>query len=762
MDKKKRRLDTAIILIIVLTFTALFAVGETESHLDGAHKIPDGIAIPAGSGLVAAASVTVLILADIRGKKFGPAGADGKKDPPSLLPRKILIPAAGIALGVAGVLTGTSPAGAYFPGKAGVLLLSLSAGIAVALPFFQFAAGTRGSKKLSGMNVGQSQEFMLSQRKDAAETAKRKKRLCIAIRTLSYAAAAVYALCAACVAVCGGHVFLSGGRLLAGAAAALLFTAALFQIPLRRTKTSKQGDEGVLDEASFPVLYATARRAAGKTGFRGKFRIAVDEMSNSTAMVIRNGKDCLVVLSSRLLGILSEDEIYTVFLHEFGHMGAENDAENSISAYQSFISSGRYSGALSGAVGLFYSFLDFEHFLQSFLFGFANTVSAEQKADEKMAELPEAAASSLLKIQYLSLYGWEDFDNDDTPSFYASEKPFDGWTASTLADFAEKTAERSGAWNELTKAEIMSRSATHPTVFSRIEKLGVDWPPALLGGPSGKYAEEVGRALASAEETSRGLVEADYGKLRKENYLDKIEMIDGWAAEGRPLSPEKYGDLLDAMLSVGKTKEAEELANRAIDGLPASASHRGYYIRGIIKLHRYDDSGIDDIYTAMAENSNYIEEGLDVIGAYCCMKGLEKELNEYREKAVEIMQKKADENDNIGTLEKNDRLSEEHLPDGMLDEILGFIKNIPDNSVSKIFLVRKTVSDTFFTSAFVIKFASGTDDETAQRVMHAIFVHLDTCSDWQFSLFDHRELEPGTVERISGSLVWNADSATEG
>ena len=164
----------------------------------------------------------------------------------------------------------------------------------------------------------------------------------------------------------------------------------------------------------------------------------------------------------------------------------------------------------------------------------------------------------------------------------------------------------------------------------------------------------------------------------------------------------------------------------------------------------------------MAENSNYIEEGLDVIGAYCCMKGLEKELNEYREKAVEIMQKKADENDNIDTLEKKDRLSEEHLPDGMLDEILSFIKNIPDNSVSKIFLVRKTVSDTFFTSAFVIKFASGTDDETAQRVMHAIFVHLDTCSDWQFSLFDHRELEPGTVERISGSLVWNADSATEG
>ena len=53
--------------------------------------------------------------------------------------------------------------------------------------------------------------------------------------------------------------------------------------------------------------------------------------------------------------------------------------------------------------------------------------------------------------------------------------------------------------------------------------------------------------------------------------------------------------------------------------------------------------------------------------------------------------------------------------------------------------MRKTVSETFFASVFIIHFYGGTD---AQRdeIMHKIFRFLDSHpSDWQFSLFDYFE-----------------------
>ena len=75
------------------------------------------------------------------------------------------------------------------------------------------------------------------------------------------------------------------------------------------------------------------------------------------------------------------------------------------------------------------------------------------------------------------------------------------------------------------------------------------------------------------------------------------------------------------------------------------------------------------------------------------------------------------------------------------------------NAIDRVYLVRKTATDTFFTSAFVIRFRAETPEEVRGQVLHKIFRYLDTCSDWQFSLFDYDDLPKGTVEQVPGSCV---------
>ena len=137
------------------------------------------------------------------------------------------------------------------------------------------------------------------------------------------------------------------------------------------------------------------------------------------------------------------------------------------------------------------------------------------------------------------------------------------------------------------------------------------------------------------------------------------------------------------------------------------------------------------------------------------------DLLEYRKKALLLAQKHMDEDEKISFLSKSDNLTCENLPQGMLEEILAFIKSVDMDIIENIYLVRKTVSESFFASVFIIQFRGGTD---AQRheIMHKIFRYLDSYHiDWQFSLFDYFDYPEIKVEKIEGSLVYSKNNNKE-
>ena len=91
----------------------------------------------------------------------------------------------------------------------------------------------------------------------------------------------------------------------------------------------------------------------------------------------------------------------------------------------------------------------------------------------------------------------------------------------------------------------------------------------------------------------------------------------------------------------------------------------------------------------------------------------------------------------------------------MLPDILTYMEQVSDGCISQVYLVRKVISEDFFTSAFVINFAYGIPDEQMRKTYSAIFNDLDAYPvDWQFSLFVYDRDTERAVKRVDGSLVW--------
>ena len=246
----------------------------------------------------------------------------------------------------------------------------------------------------------------------------------------------------------------------------------------------------------------------------------------------------------------------------------------------------------------------------------------------------------------------------------------------------------------------------------------------------------------------------NYDYIRSNYYIEPRKTVDEWESAGKPLIAETYADVIAALRLLGRLDEAIELCDRVIVALQPAAIGNALLIKGCYLLHKLDPSGIDYIYRAIDVNPNNIDEGLSQIGSFCFLTGNADAIEEYRRKAQELAQFTIDKYSKIGELRKTDKLSEEHLPGDMLNEILTYIQSIDNGTIESIYLVRKTISDDFFTSAFIIKFEDGIEDKMHDDVMDRIFAHLDTCSDWQFSLFDYNSVSGVGVEQISNSCVY--------
>ena len=186
------------------------------------------------------------------------------------------------------------------------------------------------------------------------------------------------------------------------------------------------------------------------------------------------------------------------------------------------------------------------------------------------------------------------------------------------------------------------------------------------------------------------------------------------------------------------------------------------YFKGMCMLHRCETEGIDLIYRAIDLNKNYMKDGFEMVAEYCTLCGLEDEYEAFLRRAEIQVSAHAYNHEGAGSLSAADRLEPETALGDMLPDILAYMEKVSEGCIREIYLVRKVISEDFFTSAFVIMFEYGASEDVMRRAYEAIFNYLDAYPvDWQFSLFVYDRETEAAVKRVANSRVWQKGNLTK-
>lgn len=636
--------------------------------------------------------------------------------------------------------------------------------LSVALFALNIVLGKRCVRKLNQTKVADMQSYMLQHRKEAEGMSGKLLSQLRRLRGKTVLYTLFVGVLAACMAFLGGILYRNEVSLYIGCliCSGVMFLGVYNRIPNYKME-SLDADTPCLVKAEYPKLYALAERAAEQLGCTKDITLILSLDCNATVLQVNNGKKCLMQIGVVLLNIMTEEELYCIFLHEFSHLSAKNQQSLREHQYHRWLNTRLQRGTwVESIADLLFLYPDIRYNFRFEICCYAHSVVEETEADRDMVRYGDtkAAASSLLKLKYETMRFWESGVKNEEPFYKPEVQPTD-YLHTSILKFKNAIQERQTVWNALVDQEILANNASHPTLKMRLKTLGVEQLQLMEDNSSQVYREETQKALDFAEKKLYDENKKSYAKDRQEHYLEPLKRIEEWEQNGCPITAENYADIITDLKQLGRHADAEALCDRAIKELNENSTMHAYFVKGCAMLYRYDEKGMELIYYAIEHNQNYLEEGLETIGRFCCYTNREEELLEFRRRAVQLQQKNKDENSQADFLSKNDKLTKENLPDGMLEDILSFIHSVDCDIIKNIYLVRKTISETFFTSVFVIHFYGGTDAQQ-QEIMHKIFRYLDSYPvEWQFSLFDYFEFPNVKVEKIEGSLVYSKSKKGE-
>jgi len=509
------------------------------------------------------------------------------------------------------------------------------------------------------------------------------------------------------------------------------------------------------DPDAYPMLHQTAYRAAGCLKKKGTIRIGLTSDCNAGIAVIGNQYSLQVGVF--LLDILTQEELYQILLHEFAHV---IDSKSSNEHEGRLLRSIKQSNAF-GFCYLYFLLFSFplQYFIKEYtIYQATASIVKEAAADNAIAKYgnPQIAAGALAKIAYREFFEYESNSHLNTP-YYQPESVRPDHASYLAGAFRQAVPERQAFWDHLIKVQIEPRSASHPILRNRLAALGVSEYTAKMPEESGAFRMECQKAV---EWLNQAVVEArseSYGHDREEQYLKPLRAVEVWEAAGKPIVAEESTKLLEALFALCRYEEMMTVCDRIIaESANIYATAQAHFLMGKIMLHRYDRNGLAHLYRATEINHNYMEESLDEIGTFCCLMGLSDDLLEYRRRAVELSQKNQDLYEHASSLHHTDRLIEEHLSDEMLENILTFMQKNGKDIIRRIYLIRKIISDDFFSSVFVLEFEKDADAADTDAVLDCVFEYLDTYpEDWQFSLFAYDKKTTGAiVKKVKNSCVW--------
>ncbi len=502
----------------------------------------------------------------------------------------------------------------------------------------------------------------------------------------------------------------------------------------------------------YPVLYAVAERAARAVGVEGNIRILF--LGGMDAGIARFGKDISLQLSVDLIAFCREEELFQVLLHEFAHIKGGKINGSPADKFALF---------LEGVEGATHNPISDGYFLfPAAVYGYEvriykimSSILVEEGADKAMKTFgaPQIAANALGKIavhdcfiERLDLYM-------GVPYFQAEEYPR-AFTETVYDRFLALLPEQEAFWRELVQKELQPRYGSHPIMRKRIKKLGVTSFELTPPETEGAYFDECVKARRELDEALYKEKSKDYPKEREECYLKPLRRVEEWEQAGKPYDPSSVRGLMADLSAVERYDDLLSLCEKILEEEKGGLADYARFTRGNILLDRFDARGIEDLYAAMEGNRNYIEGGIERIGAFCCRMGLQEELDACRARYVDCMQRLIDARP-AEILSASDKLSESDLPAELHEKNLRVILENGKDCIKRVFLMKKEWKD-HAEYNYVVEFLPKTHPEVIGEAMDAIFYYLDNAEE-QYALFLYGPREAAAVKKVKNSCIYTKE-----
>ena len=518
--------------------------------------------------------------------------------------------------------------------------------------------------------------------------------------------------------------------------------------------------DALVPVGELPMLEAMAKKAAGTIGVKGTIRLELTR--DCDCDVNRFGSTYVVFLGTRLLTALTEEEVYQAMLSCFDYFSRPKDFREVFRRHR-LGELGTADIRLTTCVfDWFFSYADVTLEWEYDLYITAYKMRNDRLSDHRIREAgdPAAAVSGMCKRAMWRFFVFE--ANDLIPNlFYEPETPDHPHEWDVCHAFRKGLDTRHEAWMELLTKEI------HPANSRRYPTFRESWPDLLpeadapavsvwvpdLDTP---YGQEVTRALEMVEKTVRDELTPYYEAARKREYLEPLAIVEAYENNPTGYTTPELSPVINAYRDLSRMAEAEALCDTILETEknPFAQAH-AIYFKGMCLLHRYETEGIDLIYRAIDLNKNYMKDGFEMVEEYCTMCGLADEYETFLRRAETQMSAHAANHEDAASLKPTDRLIPEEGLGDMLPDILAYMEKVSEGCIREIYLVRKVISEDFFSSVFVINFEYGAQRDAMRRAYEAIFNYLDAYPvDWQFSLFLYDRETEAAVKRVEGSLVW--------
>jgi hypothetical protein len=508
------------------------------------------------------------------------------------------------------------------------------------------------------------------------------------------------------------------------------------------------------------MLEAMAKRAADSLGIKGTFRIQL--IPECRAKVLPFGKTYVVRLGVPMLAVLTEEEVYQIILSLLDHFTRLGTYRRDTNVWRLSRLGAADIRRETFAFDLFFSHIDATLEWDLEFCVIAYKLLREKQSIRRVQESgdPSAAVSGVCKIAMWRHFCFESADFIPNP-FYMEPTLNSHFEQDLCETFRTAIRERHEVWLDMLSRDI-PEEGYHEMLFheywqcmtphASAPALNLTWPD-----PSTAFGQEILTAIEWYDKQEYWRIEPFYKANRKLEYLEPLRITEAYEANPAGYTSPELSPVINAYRDLCKYDKAEAVCDSILETEtnPFALAH-ALYFKGSCMLRRYDVCGIDLIYRAIDLNKNYMKEGFELVEEYCTLCGLADEYETYLRRADIQMSAHAYNHNEAGELTPRDYLVKEEELGDMLPDILSYMEQVSEGCIREIYLVRKVISQDFFTSAFVLNFDYGADkEEAAHRAYTAIFNYLDAYPvDWQFSLFVYDRVTEAAVKRVEGSLVW--------